>query len=134
MSVILDASQTECRLNQTDDLQKLLFSLGGGREGVDSRDILVFYVNKLTDTDNQLLNGCASHPANAPAVAVAATGSPWTCAHEVGHVLLGNLTPTHSGSKSNLMFRSTNQITSVIPGLSEVQVRQMRKSPLCLRI
>jgi len=128
--VKLDASQTECRLNQEDDLQKLLFSLGGGRSGVPANDILVFYVNKLTDTSNSELNGCASHKIGDPAVAVSAGGSPWTCAHEVGHVLLGNLTPTHSDKKSNLMFRSTNQITAPIPGLSEVQVRQMRKSLL----
>jgi len=128
--VALDASQTECRLNQEDELQKLLFSLGGGRAGVGANDILVFYINKLTDTDNKPLNGCASHRSDQPAVAVSASGSPFTCAHEVGHVLLGNLLPTHSESKVNLMFRSTNSITAAIPGLSEVQVRQMRKSPL----
>jgi hypothetical protein len=131
--VQLDASQTECRLNQEDELQKLLFSLGGGRDGVSTTDILVFYVNKLTDTSNQPLNGCASHRASDPAVAVAAGGSPWTCAHEVGHVLLGNLTPTHSDKTSNLMFRSTNSITASPPGLAEVQVRQMRKSTLCVK-
>ncbi len=121
-------------MNQVDELQELLFSLGGGRQGVDASDILVFYINKLLTTGNQQLNGCASHPADDPAVAVAAGGSPWTCAHEVGHVLLGNLQPTHSTSKTNLMFSSTNSITSAIPGLSEVQVRQLRKSPLCTRI
>jgi len=128
--VALDASRTECRLNQEDQLQRILFSLGGGRTQVSSNDILVFYINRLVDTDENELNGCASHRAGEPAVAVSASGSPWTCAHEVGHVLLGNLRPTHSESKANLMFRSTNQITAPIPGLTEVQVRQMRKSPL----
>ena len=105
--VKLDASPTECTINKEDELQKLLFSLGGGRQGVDPNDILVFYINKLTDTNNNQLNGCASHPVGDPAVAVAAGGSKFTCGHEVGHVLLGNLIPTHSGSDKNLMFRST---------------------------
>ncbi len=132
--VILDASQTQCTLNQEDGLQQLLFSLGGGRSGVGPNEILVFYVNNLTDTNNKLLNGCASHKPGNPAVAVAAGGSPWSCAHEVGHVLLGNMTPTHSESQTNLMFRSTNALTAAIPGLSEVQVRQMIKSPSISRL
>ena len=128
--VILDASQTECRLNQEDQLQQVLFSLGGGRAGVAPSDILVFYVNNLTDTANQQLNGCASHRPGAPAIAVAAGGSPLTCAHEVGHVLLGNLSPTHSDKRSNLMFFSTNLISAAVPGFSEIQVRQLRRSQL----
>ncbi|HEY2250300.1 MAG TPA: peptidoglycan-binding domain-containing protein, partial [Planctomycetaceae bacterium] len=106
--VILDASPTTCQLNQEDQFQEVLFSLGGGRAGVPPTDVLVFYVNKLLTTGNVPLNGCASHRPGPPAVAVSSSGSPWSAAHEVGHCLLGNLTPTHSESKANLMFQSTN--------------------------
>jgi peptidoglycan hydrolase-like protein with peptidoglycan-binding domain len=126
----LDASPTECRLNQEDELQRRLFSLGGGRNGSNPKDILVFYINQLKTTDNKQLNGCASHKAGEPAVAVSASGSPWSMAHEVCHVLMGNFIPTHDDHTFNLLFRSTNLITASLPGLSETQARQMRLSQL----
>lgn len=99
--------------------------------GLPSTEILVCYVNQFQGT----LLGCGGHAPNKPACIVAAAGSPWTTAHEVGHVLLGKgFSPVHTSDTSNLMYKSTPGITANPPGLTTEQVEQMKKSPCCVKL
>jgi hypothetical protein len=90
-------------------------------------DVLVYFIQSF----NPQLNGCGGHAVGRPACTVAATGTQWTVAHEVGHVLLGStFAPVHVNDTRNLMNTTTATITS-IPGLTERQLRQMRTNVCC---
>lgn len=87
-------------------------------------EILVYFIKSF----NPQLNGCGGHAKNRPAATVAASGTRWTVAHEVGHVLLGSgFLPVHVTDTRNLMNKTTATITSM-PTLTEKQLAQMRKS------
>lgn len=45
--------------------------------------MVVYFINSTAPP----LNGCASHPAGRPGAVVVHDCSPWTLAHEIGHVL-----------------------------------------------
>jgi hypothetical protein len=122
-----------CLWDQENDEQRLLFSLGGGRQGVAATDIMVYYVNGIREPDGGTPDGCAGHKPGAPAVVVSADAEKYTMAHEVGHVLLtSRFVPVHHGSATNLMFGGT--WIADPPGLTEAQVRALRASPLCLHL
>jgi hypothetical protein len=53
------------------------------RNNVGANEIAVYFVR----TTNPTSNGCSASTANQPSVVVAQTASPWTLAHEIGHVL-----------------------------------------------
>jgi hypothetical protein len=107
------------------DLQQL-----GGQ--VPSDEILVFYVQRFSSAS---LLGCGGHIPGKPACTVAAAGSQWSTAHEVGHVLLGSsFSPVHSTDTTNLMYSSTPGITAALPGLTDAQVTQIKSSVCCKRI
>ena len=90
-------------------------------------DVLVYFIQSF----NPQLNGCGGHAPGRPACTVAASGTQWTVAHEVGHVLLGEtFAPVHVSDTRNLMNTTTATITS-IPGLTEKQLRQMRLNVCC---
>jgi peptidoglycan hydrolase-like protein with peptidoglycan-binding domain len=130
----LDASDGTCNWNQASDELKLLNTLGG-RQGVGPNDILVFYANRIKQNDGSTLNGCAGHEPGKPTVVVAATGSPWTLGHEVGHVLLGpSFSPVHTTDPKNLMFSPTASITANPPGFTAEQTKTIRASKFCLAI
>jgi Putative peptidoglycan binding domain len=130
----LDASDGTCQWNQASDELKLLNSLGG-RQGVGDNDILVFYANQIKQNDGSTLNGCAGHEPGKPTVVVAATGSPWTLGHEVGHVLLGpDFRPVHTTDPKNLMFSPTAGITANPPGFTAEQAKTIRASKFCVAI
>ncbi|GJM43553.1 MAG: hypothetical protein DHS20C21_03950 [Gemmatimonadota bacterium] len=104
-------------------LQKLL-------NDVPSSDICVFFVGRLWDPKekpgDEMFLGCGAHRPGAPACAVAANGSKYDMAHEVGHVLgLG-----HDGTNGNLMH-PTQASYPKLPVLSPAQLATVRKSPLC---
>jgi len=91
-------------------------------------DVLVYFVRAFSDAN---LLGCGGHGGGRPACTVAAAGSQWSMAHEVGHVLLGSsFAPVHTRSTRNLMFNSTPAITGV-PTLTIGQLAQMRASAEC---
>jgi len=130
----LDASDGTCHWNQASDELKLLNTLGG-RQGVGLNDILVFYANRIKQNDGSTLNGCAGHDPGKPTVVVAATGSPWTLGHEVGHVLLGpSFSPVHATDPKNLMFSPTAGITANPPGFTPEQAKAIRASKFCVAI
>jgi hypothetical protein len=122
----------DCEWDQLSDEQKLLHGMGSV-QAVGATDIVVYFVNTIKEVDGSLLNGCAGHLPSRAAVVVAASGSKWTMAHEVGHVLLtSTFSPVHHASAQNLMFRSTAKITASLPNLDDKQLTQMRLSPYCV--
>jgi hypothetical protein len=117
-----------CRWVITDGEYNEVHRLGGS---LSSADILVCFVNRLSSGDR----GCGGHAPNRPACIVAADGTQWTTAHEVGHVLLGSaFRPVHETSRSNLMFAPTSGITANPPTLTDAQVAQMKRSVCCVRL
>ena len=115
-----------CTMGSVSGEQSTLYSLGS-MAAVGSRDILVYYVDALTMTNGHALAGCASHPTGRPACAVAALGSPWTLAHEVGHVL----GLSHVNDATNVMHTPTASITANPPGFTAAQLTTIRSSNLC---
>lgn len=90
-------------------------------------DVLVYFIRSFSPQ----LNGCGGHAAGRPACTVAATGTQWTVAHEIGHVMLGQaFAPVHVNDTRNLMNTTTATITSM-PTLTEKQLKQIRASIVC---
>jgi hypothetical protein len=80
-ATMLDFNVGACTSGQTPTAdQTLLF---GNRNNAAGDDIVVYFVRNTIPG----LNGCASFPAGSPGAIVAQMASPWTLAHEVGHVL-----------------------------------------------
>ena len=132
--LLLDASDATCNWDDASDQQKLLEQLGG-RQGVGPNDVVVYYVNQISQKSGGPLNGCAGHRRGMAAVAVAASGSPWTLAHELGHVLLGpSFSPVHHPDTINIMFAPTTGITAAVPSFTPEQVARLRASPFCVPI
>ena len=57
--------------------------LFNNRNNVGANEIAVYFVRSTVPP----FNGCAAHPPGKPSAAVVQTGTQWTFAHEVGHVL-----------------------------------------------
>jgi hypothetical protein len=136
MSLMLSAAEAarfahvdgQCRWNITAGEYREIQDLGNP---VPATDISVYYVNRLSSGSV----GCGGHMAGRPASIVAANGTKWTTAHEVGHVLLtSSFRPVHESSTHNLMYRSTAGITWTLPILTPAQVTQIKRSPCCVRI
>lgn len=90
-------------------------------------DVLVYFVRSFKEQ----LNGCGGHSRGRPACTVAETGTRWTVAHELGHVLLGSaFAPVHVHDTRNLMNVTTSTITSR-PTFTDKQLAQIRRSPVC---
>jgi hypothetical protein len=95
-------------------------------------DIRVYFVNEIREENDKILNGCGGYAPGRPAVTIAAIGSPWTFAHELGHVLLGSgFKPVHTDDKANLMYKSTNGITANPPTLTPAQLTAIKASKYC---
>jgi hypothetical protein len=92
-------------------------------------DVLVYFVKSFKEQ----LNGCGGHAKGRPACTVAETGTRWTVAHELGHVLLGaGFSPVHVNDTRNLMNTTTSTITAM-PTLTVRQLAQIRMSSVCRR-
>ena len=90
-------------------------------------DVLVYFVRSFKEQ----LNGCGGHAKGRPACTVAETGTRWTVAHELGHVLLGaGFAPVHVRDTRNLMNETTSTITAM-PTFTARQLAQIRISPVC---
>ena len=94
-------------------------------------DIIVFFVASFGKVGRL---GCGGHRILRPACIVAAAGSHWDTAHEIGHVILGSrFTPVHHASTNNLMYEySGSRGSGNLPTLTAAQVAQM-KSSVCSR-
>jgi len=93
-----------------------------------STDVLVYFVKSFKEQ----LNGCGGHTKGRPACTVAETGTRWTVAHELGHVLLGSgFAPVHVHDTRNLMNITTSTIIAM-PTLTVGQLAKIRTSSVCL--
>jgi len=91
------------------------------RNNVQGNDITVYFVQSTIPP----LNGCAAHPRGLPGAIVASGASPWTLAHEVGHVLNLN----HVNDNDRLMTgNGTGNITNPPPDFVAREVRRMFRS------
>lgn len=106
--------------------QDALFGYGS-RQSVGPNDIICYWVDRVASGGRQLA-GCASHPTAQPACVVAALGSPWTLAHEVGHVL----GLRHTTGSAMLMSTPTASITARPPSISTADLAVIRASRLCV--
>jgi hypothetical protein len=118
-----------CHWNMVSDEQRQLYALGAA--DVPINEVLVYFVSEIKEPGGSL-RGCAGHAVNRPAVSVSASGTNWTMAHELGHVLLtSRFIPVHSPSRDNLMSTPTSLITVRPPRLTAEQVGAMKRSHLC---
>ena len=94
-------------------------------------DVLVYFV--VTFLEDNLL-GCGGHAKDRPACTLAQRCNGFDPAHEVGHVLLGpSFSPVHSDDTRNLMFKFSTP-NKDIRVLTDSQITQMRKSPVCRKV
>ena len=101
--------------------------LGGA---IPAGGIGVFFVDRF----QQSLNGCGGHAPNRPACIVAKAGTNFCTAHEVCHILLtSGFSPVHIDVATNLMH-SVDLQRSAVPTLTQAQVDQIKRSPLCRRV
>jgi hypothetical protein len=90
----------------------------------------VFFVDRF----EQALNGCGGHAPNRPACIVAKAGTNFCTAHEVCHILLtSGFAPVHINNSTNLMH-SVDLVRTAVPTLTQAQVDQVKRSPLCRSI
>jgi hypothetical protein len=98
---------------------------------VGTNEIVAYFVDTVIGAGGSL-NGCCAHPSGQPGVEVSSTPSPWTLAHEIGHVL----GLSHADSAGSCLFDrlmtgcSTNRITSPPPDLDPSEITVMQASPL----
>lgn len=97
------------------------------------KEIRIYFVNEMRKPDGGQLNGCGGHLPGRPAVTVAASSTPWTFGHELGHLLLGaSFRPVHPDDRNNLMHAPTSEITGNPPILTPTQVTAIKASRYCL--
>ncbi|MEV6317919.1 hypothetical protein [Streptomyces sp. NPDC051776] len=78
-SALVDLDVGTCDAPLTSEQTQLFTNVGS----VGVRDLVIYFVRSTV----QPFAGCAQHPANRGGAVVASTGTRWTLAHEVGHVL-----------------------------------------------
>jgi hypothetical protein len=81
----------------------------------------------LVRTTTPPVNGCAHHPGGKPGAIVVQKASPWTMAHETGHVL----GLAHTDDNHRLMFGGgTDNVVDPPPDLNLSEIQQMQRSRL----
>ncbi|MBK8182946.1 MAG: hypothetical protein IPK63_08600 [Candidatus Competibacteraceae bacterium] len=117
----------QCKWDQNNAEQDDLFELVKGRVGA---GISIFIVGGINTDGKTTLAGCAGHSPSKPAAVVSATGTMYTLAHELGHVLLtSTFSPVHETSNSNIMVNGTHNIPAdSFPTFNATQIKQILKS------
>ena len=119
LPLLIDLDVGKCLMGTVTEEQRELFT---HRDNADERDIVVYFIRQT----NPPLAGCAAHPNGRPGAVVANMATPWTLAHEIGHVLGLDHVPT----RNPLMVASTSQITVSPPDLSAEEREDMYDSDL----
>jgi hypothetical protein len=116
----------QCQWNQESPEQADLFSRVNSFDMLGVTAVFVKGIQTLSGP----LNGCAGHANWRAGVMMGSACTPWTLAHEVGHVLLGaSYSPVHTNSPNNIMFASSAVFTQASnPSLDSGQVTQMLRS------
>ena len=134
-AALLDVDVGACNAGTATTEQTQLFQ---NHNGVGANEIVVYFVQSVMRTVGKVggLNGCASHPAGQFGAVVAHDCSPWTLAHEVGHVLgLSHISGENAPKCDMANFTrlmtgcSTDNITG-IPTISQDEINTMLSSPL----
>jgi hypothetical protein len=121
-SELEDLDVGECVLGMTTAEQNELFD---NRNNVAADEVVVYFVRSTVPP----YNGCAAHPIGRPGAVVAQGASPWTLAHEVGHVL----GLTHIDDNDRLMTgNGTANITNPPPDLISSEIATMDSSGLTI--
>jgi hypothetical protein len=128
LPLLHDVDVGSCRMGDvTTAEQNQLFA---NRNNAGPNDVCVYFVLSTTP----IYNGCAQFPPGSPGAVVAAIGSPWTMAHEVGHVLGLNHVddpPATVRLFDRLMTGGgTWLITNPPPDLVQTEIATMLGSPL----
>jgi hypothetical protein len=116
-----------CKWDQNNSEQDDLYNLVKARN---PSGILIFIVGGIKTDATKTLAGCAGHEPSKPAAVVSATGTMYTMAHELGHVLLtSSYSPVHETSTSNIMVNGTHRIPAgSSPTFNASQITQIMKS------
>ncbi|MEO0462134.1 MAG: hypothetical protein AAF127_03325 [Pseudomonadota bacterium] len=109
--------------------QDAMFGIGEVQR-VPANHILCFWVDEVQTETGSRLAGCASHPSDRGACIVSAVGSPWTLAHEVGHVL----GLRHKTGANNLMSTPTASINLNPPQLSPGEIATVKRSRFAVAV
>jgi hypothetical protein len=96
------------------------------RTNAGPHDICAYWVRTMTSNTGTTI-GCAAHPAGVPALGLMGSSSmtPWTLAHEIGHVL--GLAHVNDSDTHNLMYRF-DSYSDPPPVLNGSQIDAMRWS------
>lgn len=119
-------------------------TLYANRNNAGANDLCIYFCRSVgNSTNTTAINGCALFPAGSPGAAVASYASPWTLAHEVGHVLglshVDDPAPpdpaTPPAQLNSLMTgRGTGLITNPPPDLAQTEVTTMLASPFTINL
>lgn len=118
-----------CTLNQAMTVQQSALFSYGSRRNLAAHEILCYWVDRVVSGARQLA-GCAARPSDLGACVVSALGSPWTLAHEVGHVL----GLRHESDNTMLMSTPTASIILSPPRISTTDLETIKASRHCVRI
>jgi hypothetical protein len=119
---LIDLHVGECVMGATTPDQDRLFA---NRNGVGPKEIVAYFVRSTIPP----YNGCAAHPTSPvdePGAVIAQNATPWTMAHEIGHVLgLAHVSDNHHLMTGN----GTGNIINPPPILDPDEVAKILTSP-----
>jgi hypothetical protein len=134
-AALLDVDVGSCDTGTVTAEQTQIFQY---HDSVGANEIVVYFVQSVMRTVGNVggLNGCASHPAGQFGAVIAHDCSPWTLAHEIGHVLglnhiMGENAPDcTTPDVTRLMTGCSTDNIIGIPTISQAEINTMISSPL----
>lgn len=119
-----DLDVGQCQGETTDEQNQIFQNQNNVSEGQRNNEIVVYFVRSVRKTDGGELNGCATFPSGKPGAVISFIASPWTLAHEVGHVLgLSHIQGEHQGCPDfDLECCNTPNRTRLMTGCSTTRI------------